>query len=201
MSEQEFDYRSVEVKEPSGKLRFASRLSLVEHVLKHVVERYKDEKWRLLDGFNASTIREVDPEDPDSSELGLLVHEYIALVRKTAIQACEEGRDHLHQVAFYPLKTMELYRTDDPEPVQYVKILDFSKKLFIVLSSDVRNGVSGRYTIRTAFRVFPNLPLHSWRIRSRNHMDERSDFRDGKKFVLIADHMNSENNNVKEMES
>lgn len=201
MSEQEFDYLTVEVKEPSGKLRFSSQKSLFEHVIKHVVEKYKDEKWRLLDGFNASTIREVDPEVPESSELKLLVREYITLIRQTAIQVCAEGRDHLHQVAFYPVKTMELYGTDDPEPTQYIKIMDFSKKLFIVLSSNVRNGVSGPYTIRTAFRVFPNLSLHSWKIRSKSHLDERSDFRDGKKFVLIADHMNSENNNVKEMES
>ncbi len=201
MNEQEFDYRNVRVLEPSGKLRFSSRKSLFEHVIKHVVERYKEEKWRLLDGFNASTIRKVNLENPESSELGLLVHEYITLIRETAIQACTEGRDHLHQVAFYPAKTMELYRTDDPEPVQYVKILDFSKKLFIVLSSDVRNGVSQPYIIRTAFRVSPNLSLHSWRIQTKGRLDERSDIRDGKKFVLIANHMNSENNDVKEMES
>lgn len=201
MSEQEFDFHSVGVMEPSGKLYFPTRKSLFDHVIKHVVENYKEEKWRLLDGFNASTIREVDMENPESSGLGLLVHEYITLIRETVIQACAEGKDHLHQVAFYPSKMMELFRIDDPEPVQYVKILDFSKKLFIILSSDVRNGVSRPYIIRTAYRVFPDLKLHSWKKLMKNRLDEMSDIRKGKKFVLIADHMEPEKNNEKEMES
>ena len=199
MNEQDFDYLSVEIKEPSGKLRFSSWKSLVDHVIKHVVEKYKEEKWRLLDGFDASTIREVDLENPESSELRLLIRKYIALIRETAIQACTEGRDHLHQVAFYPLKTMKMYGTDDPEPAQFIIIQDFSTKLLFVLASNVRNGVSSPYVIITAYRVFPHQPLHSWKIHTRGRVEELSFIRDGKKFVQIADHMNSENN--KEMES
>lgn len=196
MNEQEFDFTNVKPLEPSGKLKFSSPEQLEKHILKHVIDRRKEEKWRLLPGFNAVLIRAVKPDDSlsESAELQALAWQYLDTISECANQACSEGRDHLHQLAFYPKLTMKVLGLDDPELVQYVKILGFSKKIVIILASFVRNGIPKRYKIMTAFRVFPELDGNAWKKQGMKALKEDVDLRKGKRYILLADHMQPNTN-------
>jgi len=200
MNEIEFDFRKIEPKEPTGELKFKTTVTLLEHALKHICD--KKEKWRLLDEFNAVQIRSVDSEKfiCESQELWPLAKNYLTLVSECALRACAEGRDHLHEVAFYPKETTKLLGLSNSRPVQLIKILGIPEKLVIILSARVINGDSVGYKIKTAYRIFPDQKRSAWKKRAKFHLEEMADMYHGKKLYLIADHMEPENRDVKEVQ-
>ncbi|MCR5164244.1 MAG: hypothetical protein K6C40_09525 [Thermoguttaceae bacterium] len=200
MNEEDFEFQNVKPLEPWAKLRFSTLDQLEKHVHKHVIGT-KDEKWRLLEGFDSTLIHKIKSEDRifKSAEFKKLAWKYMDTISECAFAACSKGKDHFHQIAYYPKLTRNLFYSDDPGLVQYIKILGFSKKIVIILASFVKNGIPQRYIIMTAFRVFPELKGKSWKKQAMKALQEKDDLRNGRKYRLIADHMETNNDDMDEV--
>lgn len=174
--------------EPSVRLRFRTWGLLFQHLEKHVYN--EEEKWGKLEGFSTEEIRQAKNGDNDMKQR--LATKYQEFLSEKVVECCQEHRDHRHllrisQIPEGMLAMMPNYQNQEPE--QIVKCWGILDNLVVIASSIVRNGAFAPYILKTGYRTYPKLKKKTWLKAMLSREEEVSDFFDGKKQRLIADHM------------
>lgn len=105
------------------------------------------------------------------------------------MEHCQIGRNHRHFLSIFPNIPEEMGGDPDRKPEQIVKCWGILENLVVIASSIVRKGTFAPYILKTGYRTYPQLKKKSWLKQELFRADEVGDFFDGKKQVLIADHM------------
>ncbi len=167
--------------------RFRTMESLVVHVRKHVLDS-RDERWKeLLDpgAIHEARAADVDRQRADlpaTGPLKRLAEAYQTVVGGALRDACQAGVGHGH------LGGLSL--NDDGEGFSVarhtVMAWDRTRRMVIVASALVREGMVRPYKIRTGFRNTGRLSDQRFAARWRARLKERARTR-GETIVAIHD--------------
>lgn len=175
--------KTVPIKEPQGKIWFSTFSSLVDHVIRHVLEN-RNERWDQL--FDPEVLANARNEDtayesfhPNFDEIR---RKYFKILVESLVGLCNNQTGHRHLYWEQP----RLFDEKEPEPnflpdnaIQSIEVWDILHKIIIIAKSVVRNGEFQPYSISSGFRPYPKLSGNSLKTRCIQYLRDRKSTQKG----------------------
>jgi hypothetical protein len=170
---------------PPPPIRFRSRESLDDHVVRHVL-RGRDERWDdVFDPEVLANAREEWEQGCFGANCEQIADEYERIVSGAIVRACQSGQWHYHLAEY-------VWRPQSSGSKRYVRTATLqtvvawppADLLRIVAKAAVRGERMFPYTIRSAFRPWPWLTGNSYVKKSLEWAAERDRLRNDNCQVL-----------------